>query len=204
MASAVIEAKGVNYVNAQAEGYGITNAEFATAGLYITGDVLKVTSSQNAKGAVLMHDAPLHIDLVKMIVKAEKVEGYYPVGIWVVGKNLPILTVAYADKVLENHGVQASLMMYSEYYAFGFTIAEEAAIDDFTKASTDFVLSKYLIGDANLDGTVDSQDVTTILQYCADMLPIFEDAQVYMSDMNNDGVVNTYDAVLILKMLAQL
>ena len=200
MASAVIEAKGMNYVYAKAEGYGITNAEYATAGLYITGDAITVKSSEGAKGAILMHDAPLHLNVIKMVIKAEKVDGFYPVGIWVIGKNLPMFTIG----VELLNGLKLSVMMYSEYYAYGFTIADEEAITDFTKAATDVVVSLYPIGDTDLDGTVDTKDVTTLLQYCAGMMPIFDDAQFFMSDMNNDGVVNTYDAVLILKMLAQL
>ena len=200
-APVVLNLKGMNYVNAQAEGYGITNAEGANSGLYIIGDVLKVSSTVETKGAILMHDAPLHIDAIKVIVKAEKVEGYYPVGIWVVGKNLPKLTIS--DEMTINHNLDVAPLVYSDYFAYGFTVAAAEVVADFTEAAVDFVISKYPLGDVNLDKVVDTTDVTMVLQYCAGIIE-FDEIQLYMGDVNYDLKVNTYDAVMMLKLIAQL
>lgn len=205
-ASAVIESKGVNFVNAQADGYGITNVEAATAGVYFVGDAIKVSSTVETKGAILVHDAPVHINMKKFMVKADAVEGYYPVGIWVIGKNLPTLTLAEGMK-LNKHNVVAT-MMYSEYFAYGYTIANDAVINmnsepDFTTAALDFAIYTDLLGDVNLDGEVDTVDVTEVLKYCADMVELTED-QMIIGDVNYDLTVNTADAVILLRYFAQI
>jgi len=204
--SAVIEGKGVSYVNAQEKAYGITNIEGATAGAYITGDVIKVSAVEKTVGAVLMHDAPLHVMSKLFIIKATEVEGYYPVGLWVIGKNLPKLTLAENEKINKQNVV--STMMYSESFAYGYTVATTENVfmgkdPKFATASTDFVIHTVLLGDANLDQTVDSQDATEILRYCAKIVE-FTDEQMMISDVNYDLTVNTADAVELLKYVAEI
>jgi len=65
----------------------------------------------------------------------------------------------------------------------------------------------YLVGDANLDGRVNSLDAATILKYDADLIPL-SDLALLSADVNWNSEVNSLDAAMILKydasLLAQL
>ena len=59
-----------------------------------------------------------------------------------------------------------------------------------------------LIGDANLDGTVDVKDVTAIQRYLAE-LTVFTDKQLTAADTNGDGSVDIADATHLQMFLAE-
>ncbi len=65
----------------------------------------------------------------------------------------------------------------------------------------------YLIGDANLDGRVNSLDAATILKYDAALITL-SDLALLSADVNWNGQVNSLDAAMILRydanLLAQL
>lgn len=60
-----------------------------------------------------------------------------------------------------------------------------------------------LLGDVNLDGTVNSIDAALILKYAAGMAELSE-KQLENGDFNGDGTVNSIDAASILKLVAGL
>ena len=60
------------------------------------------------------------------------------------------------------------------------------------------VLYGNKIGDANLDGVVNTGDAATISRYAAGIIDIGEFAYA-VSDVNNDGLVNQTDAELVLQ-----
>ena len=60
------------------------------------------------------------------------------------------------------------------------------------------VLYGNKIGDANLDGVVNTGDAATISKYAAGLIDIGEFAYA-LSDVNNDGLVNQTDAELVLQ-----
>ncbi|MEG1560715.1 MAG: NlpC/P60 family protein [Clostridia bacterium] len=62
----------------------------------------------------------------------------------------------------------------------------------FSSAPEDFFL-----GDANLDGAINTGDVAEILMYCADLI-IMQPYGYSLSDLNGDKIVNTGDAQLLL------
>lgn len=68
------------------------------------------------------------------------------------------------------------------------------------RKSMTYVPVIYTIGDADLDGTVNTRDAYTVLRACA----VSGDYLKYrtVADMNRDGTVNTADAVCILKKVA--
>ena len=55
---------------------------------------------------------------------------------------------------------------------------------------------EILIGDANLDKSVDLYDAVHIAEYVA-MNFEFTDLQKAITDVNNDGIVNSVDAVSV-------
>lgn len=61
----------------------------------------------------------------------------------------------------------------------------------------------YIIGDADLNGEVNIDDVTAIQRYSADMEE-FSKTQKFVSDVNCDGVVDINDATVIQKYLANM
>ncbi len=61
----------------------------------------------------------------------------------------------------------------------------------------------YLIGDANLDGIVDSLDAATILKYDAGLITL-SDLALLCADVSWNGVVDSLDAAMILKFDADI
>ncbi|MEG1559328.1 MAG: S8 family serine peptidase [Clostridia bacterium] len=59
----------------------------------------------------------------------------------------------------------------------------------------------YAMGDANLDGYVNTGDAACILRFIVGLAPMNE-TQLFLSDINVDGYVNTGDAALILSLAA--
>ena len=55
-----------------------------------------------------------------------------------------------------------------------------------------------LLGDVNLDGTVDSADSAELLRYCVDLISLTEE-QLQAADVNTDDSQDTADASLILQ-----
>ena len=60
----------------------------------------------------------------------------------------------------------------------------------------------YLLGDANLDGKVNTGDATLVLKHSAGMTTISEEKACIQADVNQDGKINTGDATYILKIAA--
>ena len=58
-------------------------------------------------------------------------------------------------------------------------------------------LPAILLGDANGDGTIDTQDAIKVVQYYLGKNPT--DFNIQAADVNNDGVVDTQDAIQIIK-----
>jgi hypothetical protein len=58
-------------------------------------------------------------------------------------------------------------------------------------------LPAILLGDANGDGVVDTQDAIKVVQYYLGKNPT--DFNIQAADVNNDGVVDTQDAIQIIK-----
>ena len=62
-------------------------------------------------------------------------------------------------------------------------------------------VDEYLLGDANLDGKVNTGDATQVLKHAAGML-VLEGKALIQGDVNQDAKVNTGDATFILKIAA--
>lgn len=58
-----------------------------------------------------------------------------------------------------------------------------------------------ILGDANLDGKVNTGDATMVLKYCSDYVTL-SDEQMLHADANNDAKVNSGDATYILRIVA--
>ncbi|MBO5120173.1 MAG: prepilin-type N-terminal cleavage/methylation domain-containing protein [Bacilli bacterium] len=58
---------------------------------------------------------------------------------------------------------------------------------------------KYLYGDVNLDGSILSSDVVAINGYVAGSNLNFNELQKRLADVNGDGLINGYDANLIMQ-----
>ena len=59
-------------------------------------------------------------------------------------------------------------------------------------------IKEYVLGDINLDGTVNVSDATLLQKYIAD-IETLADEQTAVSDVNGDGTINVYDVTGIQK-----
>lgn len=75
--------------------------------------------------------------------------------------------------------------------------------EDFDYVTEDITVKAVyaVLGDANLDGTLNTADATVVLKYAAQMIQLSAQ-QEKAGDMNSDGNVNTADATAILKYVA--
>lgn len=72
---------------------------------------------------------------------------------------------------------------------------------DVVNGRVDLKESSHLMGDANLDGTVNIKDVTLIQQHIASICD-FSDEQMLVANVNSDNRVDILDATMIQKYLA--
>lgn len=213
MAPVLVEAKGqATIADNELFGYSIFNDEGATAGVYITGENLTI---EGIFGIVL-EGAPAHLGAKKLVVDTKSMTNYYPIATWVCGQNLPALTFGGNAK-LDGLNQKATLCYDAEgFYAYGYAISEEKTLCRpsaemgwdkavlYYELTTDgsFNTDAGLLGDANLDGKVNTGDATTVLKHAAMMIELT--GQAYLNaDMNGDGNVNTGDATAILKKAAE-
>ena len=63
------------------------------------------------------------------------------------------------------------------------------------------VFDKYLIGDVNMDGSVDVFDAVEVQKYAADKT-VLNDLQLRIADVNKDGNVDILDASAIQRIAA--
>lgn len=60
----------------------------------------------------------------------------------------------------------------------------------------------YNVGDANMDGVINSADATFIMNYYASSGTVLNNITKYLSDFNRDGIVDAVDASLILSYIS--
>lgn len=220
-APVTIESQGNSTITSSMLEYTIYNYEGMNAGLYLLGDNLTIAAEGRTIGAIITESAPIHIGTKQLDVYAVKQEGYYPIALWLTGKNHPELTLADNAKFAD--GMKKSTMYYDGdgYFFFGYTVSEheelyrlnnqpkiDAATLEFTLTTSGTfsdggsIIDETLLGDANLDGKVNTGDATTVLKHSAMMIELTGQAFIN-ADMNRDGNVNTGDATAILKKAAE-
>ncbi|MCH5299409.1 MAG: leucine-rich repeat protein, partial [Ruminococcus sp.] len=113
------------------------------------------------------------------------------------------------ENVISSITVPDTVLSYAQVSAKFYAKEFERPTEDTTAAEstestteTDNVQDK-LIGDVNLDGTVDIKDVTYIQKYLASLI-FLNDYQLARADTNNDGNINIKDATAIQEFLVQL
>lgn len=210
-APATLEIKGHSHiVNGDAR-YTITNAQGALCGAYIVGHYLYVEAKDDSMGAIMFDNAALHFNLWDLEVISHSVEGYYPVSMWVIGKDHPHFTNGneYAT-YYEN--AKTSEMYYTPGWFYGYTVSDFETVTmyggehSFYEASTRFILSDeldYMPGDADKNGKVNTYDAVIVLKYSADMITL-DRIQMLAGEVIDDGVVNTLDAAEILRYCADM
>ena len=85
-----------------------------------------------------------------------------------------------------------------------YFVCIEGEVDSFSADNSDCILIHHenMIGDTNLDGSIDIRDVTAIQRQIA-KLEVFTDEQIALADTNGDGVVNITDATHLQMYLAK-
>lgn len=76
--------------------------------------------------------------------------------------------------------------------------ATQSQVDEAVETLTESVVKARLIGDVDGNGTVNTSDGTSLLQYAAEMSDL-DATSAKSADVNGDGVANTKDATLILQ-----
>ncbi|MEG1560410.1 MAG: dockerin type I domain-containing protein [Clostridia bacterium] len=107
--------------------------------------------------------------------------------------NTPTISYTYylrgAEFFLRSHIEVANFTNYGAY-AYPILSLEDYVLDE-----------EFILGDANMDGVLNSGDAGAILQYCASVKTFTED-QMKLADFNKDDSVSTGDASAILAFLA--
>jgi hypothetical protein len=75
----------------------------------------------------------------------------------------------------------------------------------FMASSTQSGISFEVIwpGDVNCDGTLDSSDLTLLLQYISNLNPSISNEGKVAADCNGDGAINNVDATLLARVIAE-
>ena len=76
--------------------------------------------------------------------------------------------------------------------------ADMAKVDNVALAT-----NGHLMGDVNLDGSVDTVDAVLVLRHSMEVSSLDEEA-IVLADVNGDGVITAADAILILRMASAL
>ena len=76
--------------------------------------------------------------------------------------------------------------------------ADMAKVDNVALAT-----NGHLMGDVNLDGSVDTVDAVLVLRHSMEVSSLEEEA-IVLADVNGDGVITAADAILILRMASAL
>jgi len=217
MAPVTIESKGTSTIDA-AQGIFFTAVSnyrsYATAGLYIEGETL------NVKGefGFLMENAALHLGAKTLDVDTTGRENYLPIAVWVIGLNDPTIVLGKNAKFDGNNKVCEMLYDEQGHFHEGYTVAESTELirrnDGYMEAAYSFKLTTdgfgqggsqtdAFLGDANLDGKVNTGDATMILRHAAEIITL-EGQGLVNADVNKDGKVNTGDATMVLRIVAEI
>jgi hypothetical protein len=105
----------------------------------------------------------------------------------------------YSD--LHRFGGSPDYYSIADYFEFGSSGYTPGPTTGPTTDPTDQP-SDYLLGDANLDNSVNTGDATAVLKHAAGMAEITIAKALIQADVNQDGTVNTGDATFILKIAA--
>lgn len=147
----------------------------------------------------------------------------YVASIYKITDNYVIIPAYYGDDVTDQHPIYLKFEREYTEDQFGklivvFFVDNDGAIrgtlvDDLTVPGEHEIIligkGKYvriaaktitvrteLIGDANLDGSVDALDAAEVQKFTAEMVD-FSDCQKYLADVNDDGVIDILDAAEI-------
>lgn len=96
-----------------------------------------------------------------------------------------------------NYGLSATTIYY--YRVFATNANQQVS----RATSTMFQSDNKPIGDANLDGSIDSSDASSILRYVV-RLDVYTPDQLSLADCNLDGTVNAADASAIQRFVVRL
>lgn len=122
-----------------------------------------------------------------------------PAGGWVTGDNQFIVTSENVVKVL--HRNAAGELEELECTAGEFENEYVFYVDELEDGDEIILV---LCGDADLDGTVDFVDATTVNQYMLHLVTFDEDVQMYAADADCDGTVDFVDATAINQYMLRL
>ena len=185
-APATIEAVGSSTITDSYFNFAVYNYEGSNSGLYIIGEDLTV---EGIGSGIITDATPVHIGTKSLTVATPGADNTYPTALWVTGKNNPQLTLA-GDAQFDE-GMQVATMYYdgNGYFIFGYTVATEPELyrhhnsPDFNAAALVFSLTT--------NGSFEDGGITP-------------PPETKLGDVNLDDLVNTGDAVLVLRHVAEL
>ena len=80
--------------------------------------------------------------------------------------------------------------------------ADKERVGETLKKLIDEILKARLMGDVNLNGTVDTEDTAVLLQYNAELTEL-SDEQLKAADTDRNGAADSGDAAIILQYAAE-
>ena len=212
MAPVSIEAKGTATIaDNDLWAYAIYNiSPECRGGLYLVGDQFSISGMFG----IVLESAAVTLAAKKIVVDTTSAEGYYPIAIWVLGLNMPTITLGKNAQFSDSYKVAELFYDANSVFHYGYTVSAQAELSrqgspNWEEGALSFVLTTEglneggagMLGDANLDGKLNTGDAVTVLKHAANIIAL-EGEALANADMNGDGKVNTGDAVAILKWCA--
>lgn len=102
---------------------------------------------------------------------------------------VPASVTSMGDGIFINIGEDFVMSCYVGSVAYNYALKNNIKINR---------IKEYVLGDINLDGTVNVSDATLLQKYIAD-IETLADEQTAVSDVNGDGTINVYDVTGIQK-----
>ncbi|MBQ9950192.1 MAG: dockerin type I repeat-containing protein [Clostridia bacterium] len=209
VAPVTLEAVGTAKIS-NAYGYAIVTGAGATGGLYITGDELEVSGVFG----IVIENAPVHLAAEKLTVNTTSAEEYLPISIWVCGLRGKKLTLG---KNADFDGNNRKTTLFSDrdfLFLYGYGVSEKAELSrisepSFAEGSLSFVLTTDGFDAGDMPTPPPTDDPTPPPTNDPTPPPTndpnpTDDPEFTLGDVNDDGNVNTADAVCILRLAAEL
>ncbi|NLB62056.1 MAG: hypothetical protein GX802_06555, partial [Clostridiales bacterium] len=192
--------------------YTMYNYEGYNSGIYYTGDNLTISGPLGA----LYDNAPVHIYCKSFTAESTGLQGSYSIAMWSTGILNTDVTLGGQAK-FDGSNKECTLMHDATgWFKAGWSVSEHEEVYHFGGGSPDwyYIAAKFtlttsggpgsdvLIGDANLDGKVNTGDAVAVLRHMTGA-NLLTGNGLLAADFNKDGKVNTGDATAILRSMVE-
>ncbi len=110
--------------------------------------------------------------------------------------------LAQPEKICSFQYCGTSVLTDEAQLVYDDSEADKERVGETLKKLIDEILKARLMGDVNLNGTVDTEDTAVLLQYNAELTEL-SDEQLKAADTDRNGAADSGDAAIILQYAAE-